>query len=495
MSLSDQDQSQLRALGIDPARAERQLALLRAGQSWPVLVRPCIPGDGILQFPEAQQQRFLAGFESAAAAGRIRRFVPASGAASRMFKPLYAAVEDAADSPLDHYLDSLDRFAFFPELCHALQEAGFEVGELLRGRRVEPLIRYLLEPCGLDYAARPKGMLSFHATGDGPRTPFEEHLAEAAQLLAGLASGVVHFTVSPTHQALFEARFADVQTTLERQYGCPLEVSFSVQKPSTDTLSLDQAGEPLRDAAGELVLRPGGHGALIENLNDLQGDVVQIRNIDNVVPDTRKDANLTCSKLLIGYLLDLQREQHQLLKALHEPDPDPVTCELALAFLTDRLQLDISVTFDARVLIAWLDRPIRVCGMVPNSGEPGGGPFWVRNAEGRVTRQIVEGAQIDSADTTQAAILSRSTHFNPVDIACGVRDWQGRPYDLRQFVDDNAVIVTRKSQDGEEIDVLELPGLWNGAMAGWHTLFVEIPEAAFNPVKTVFDLLRPAHQP
>ncbi len=304
----------------------------------------------------------------------------------------------------------------------------------------------------------------------------------------------LHFTVSPEHLELFKAQFAAWQETLAAAYGCHFRVSYSEQKPSTDTLALDDSGQPLRDANGQLVLRHGGHGALIENLNDLAADILLVRNIDNVVPDARKQANLTWTRLLTGYLIEIQEELHTLLKALKGQPDDPMVRELVISFLADRLQTEVSLISDTKALIKALDRPIRVCGMVPNSGEPGGGPFWVRDRQGRLTKQIVEGAQIDKSNPGQAAILSNATHFNPVDMVCGVRDWQGKPYDLTRFVDDDAVIITTKHQGDRDLRVLELPGLWNGGMAGWHTLFVEIPPEAFNPVKTVFDLLRPAHQ-
>jgi hypothetical protein len=296
------------------------------------------------------------------------------------------------------------------------------------------------------------------------------------------------------HLELFKAQFAAWHKTLEETYGCSFDVSYSTQKPSTDTLAMESDGQPLRDDKGELVLRPGGHGALIENLNDLDGDIILIRNIDNVVPDSRKESNLLWTQLLTGYLVEVQKEQHALLKAINEQPDDPMVKELAICFLADRLQADITRCHDSKGLIELLDRPLRVCGMVPNSGEPGGGPFWVRDANGSLSRQIVEGAQIDTEDAGQVDILAGSTHFNPVDMACAVRDWQGNPYDLNRFVDEDAVIITSKMQNGREVRVLERPGLWNGGMAGWHTLFVEIPPEVFNPVKTVFDLLRPAHQ-
>lgn len=508
MNFSAEDLQQLEELGIEPSKAERQLALLRIGQTSIRLERCCTVDDGIAQIPPESHAYLNKVFAAAAATGRLQRFVPASGAASRMFSPLHAersvfdacrAVEPQANASqaehdLRRFLDEIESFAFHPDLEKAMAEDGQDLQQALADRDLPLIVRYLLEPCGLGYSQLPKGLLAFHAAADGARTPFIEHLAEAA-LLNGL-QGVVrlHFTVSEEHLELFKAQFAAWQETLEAAYGCRFEISYSTQKASTDTLALDAAGLPLRDGQGRLVLRPGGHGALIENLNDRAGDIVLIRNIDNVVPDVHKAANLTWTKLLTGYLLTLQEEQHALVKALQESPDDPMTKELAICFLGDRLQADVSIHDDGRTLLDKLDRPIRVCGMVPNSGEPGGGPFWVRGEEGQPSRQIIEGAQIDKHDPGQAAILASSTHFNPVDMVCGVSDWRGRPYDLTRFVDEEAVIITSKQQSGQELKVLELPGLWNGAMAGWHTLFVEIPPEVFNPVKTVFDLLRPAHQ-
>ena len=491
MDFPAQDQLQLKQVGIDPARAARQLKRLRGGQATLRLERPCTPDDGIVRLPPEAFTALDKSFAGAAASGRLQRFVPASGAASRMFSPLHA---DPQETGPQHFLQELGRFAFFPDLKNAMAEAGHDLNQAVVSRDLPLITRYLLEPCGLGYAHLPKGLLAFHTAADGARTPFIEHLAEAA-LLNRLDSEVkLHFTVSADHLPLFKAQLSAWRKTLEATYGGPFNVTYSTQKASTDTLALDDAGQPLRDAAGQLVLRPGGHGALLENLNDLAADIVLIRNIDNVVPDARKDANLTWTRLLTGYLLALQQEQFALLNALHSQPDDPVVHELAISFLVDRLQADVALHSNSKQLMAQLDRPIRVCGMVPNNGEPGGGPFWVRDKHGWLTRQIVEGAQIDRADPGQADILARSTHFNPVDMVCAVRNWQGRPYDLGRFVDEDAVIVTTKQQDGREIRVLELPGLWNGGMAGWHTLFVEIPAETFNPVKTLFDLLRPAHQ-
>ena len=507
MQFTKEDISQLEKHGISPERAKRQIEMLQAGQAWTRLERACVPGDGIFQ-PTGASDPLKRRFEAAVAGERLLRFVPASGAASRMFKALYAEPEvfaacrneqvaaDASESEkqLRKFFDNLTQFAFYPDLAEAMADDGHKISDAIANRDLEKIVRYLLEPCGLNYAELPKGLLAFHRVSDGVRTPFIEHQAEAAMLCGSEGSMSLHFTVSASHQPLFEAQRTAWAPTLRETYGAELDVGYSVQKPATDTLSLTADGEPLRDEQGRLVLRPGGHGALVENLNDLQGDLLMIRNIDNVVPDKLKGGNLANTCLLTGLLLELQEEQHGLLRSLDAEGDTPEIRDLCMSFLCDRLKLEIPMDADRTSLLNLLDRPLRVCGMVPNSGEPGGGPFWVRDSQGRLSRQIVEGAQINQEDPEQMAILQQSTHFNPVDMVCAVRDWRGRPYDLTRFVDNDAVIVTQKSQEGQTIRTLELPGLWNGGMAYWHTLFVEIPEETFNPVKTVFDLLRPAHQ-
>ncbi len=509
MNFSANDLKQLKTLGIEPSKAVHQLTRLRTGQVDVKLERPCVLGDGIISLQADTHDYLNKSFAAAVATGRLIRFIPASGAASRMFSQLHADTatleacrsaqpdSQASSTELDlrRFFDELASFAFYPDLKSTMAEDGHDLLQAIAERDLGLIIRYLMETCGLGYSRLPKGLLAFHAAVDGARTPFIEHLAETAFLngLDGVAT--LHFTVSEEHLPLFKAQLAAWRNSFKETYGCRFEVTYSTQKLSTDTLALDATGQPLRDAEGQLILRPGGHGALLENLNDLAGDIILVRNIDNVVPDARKQDNLFWTRLLTGYLVAVQEEQHALLKALHDQPDDPLIRELVIGFLADRLQAEVSLTDDSKALIDQLDRPLRVCGMVPNSGEPGGGPFWVRDAQGRVTKQIVEGAQIDKDNSGQAEILANATHFNPVDMICGVSDWRGRPYDLTRFIDEDAVIIASKMQDGKDIRVLELPGLWNGGMAGWHTLFVEIPQEAFNPVKTVFDLLRPAHQP
>lgn len=439
--LTPADLEELGRAGIARAEAERQLAILRRPPRYRVLDRPCTLGDGVAPLKESE---YSLSFDAA----RASAFVPASGAATRMFKDLLAygqpsrldpaglAADLAAGKPearaARSFLDGIDRFGFAAELARVLGEDPRDVvarGELAR------VVDALLGDGGLGYAQLPKGLLVFHRGG---RTPFEEHLRE---------SGRVHFTVSPEHLDRFRALLGTL--------GLPAEATFSTQKPSTDTLATDGEGRIFRQTDSSLLLRPAGHGALLENLADLaemDGDLVVVRNIDNVAAEGKKEPTLAITRALLAMAAALQDE------------------------LDD-------------------DRPLRVCGVVPNTGEPGGGPFWVKQADGSITRQIVESAEVELSDPQQKKIFAGATHFNPVFMVLSLRDRAGRPHDLGRFADPDAVIVTRKSSGGRELVALERPGLWNGAMARWNTVFVEVPGSVFNPVKTVNDLLRPEHQP
>ncbi len=488
------DLAQLADHGFSGAEAARQLAQLRGGQQWTRLVRPCTLGDGIRQAPAEQQPALLEHFARAAREGRVTRFIPASGAATRMFQPLQTPVDN--DPELQRFLAELDRFPFCSELSAVLTRAGKDPEAVRRGGDLPALLAALLESHGLDYARLPKALLAFHRSGAEVRTAFAEHLAETAQLVGAGNPARLHFTVSEEHRALFERHLQEWQNALESCYDSPLTVSFSVQQPNTDTLALGPDHDPLRDTDGRLLLRPGGHGALLVNLATLDADLVLIRNIDNVVPDARKADNLLWDRLLGGLLLKLVAARRVLLQQLRLTPDDALVRSSVMNFLRDELGEELALTEpESPVLMDLLDRPLRVCGMVRNSGEPGGGPFWVGGSDGRLSRQIVEAAQVDRNDPAQAGILAAATHFNPVDMACALRDDDGRSYPLEQFVDQSAGIVTGKVQNGQPIRILERPGLWNGAMAGWHTVFVELPASTFNPVKTVFDLLRPANQP
>jgi hypothetical protein len=493
MSFSPADLGQLADHGLAAAEAERQLAQLRRGQRWIRLVRPCTLGDGIARLGHDREDPLAERFVTAAAARRVVRFVPASGAATRMFQPLQG---DSGDGELSRFVAELDRFPFTAELAAVLTTTGHDLAGVRRAGDLSRLLAALLEPHGLDYARLPKGLLAFHRDGDQVRTAFIEHLAEAAQLVGPGNLARLHFTVSPEHRPLFEKHFAVWQRELERRYQVSFEIGFSVQDPATDTLALGPDQAPLRDADGRLVLRPGGHGALLANLAALDADVVLLRNIDNVVPDRRKADNLCWDRLIGGLLLELADAQRALLELLRRTPEDDAVRRWGAAFLRNELGVDLPpAAAESALLVSLLDRPLRVCGMVANQGEPGGGPFWVRGHGGELSRQIVETAQIDRTEPEQAGILAAATHFNPVIMACSLRDDNGQPYDLTRFVDQEAAIVTSKVQNGQPIRILERPGLWNGGMAGWHTLFIELPASTFNPVKTVFDLLRPAHQP
>ena len=489
--LTPADLARLEDHGISPGEGERQLAQLRGGQAWTSLARACTAGDGIRRLTESQYPPLLQRFTEAAKADRVARFVPASGAATRMFQPLLG------DNPgdLQRFQTELEKFPFYEQLAMVLARAGDNLESVRRNGDLPHLLAALLEPHGLDYARLPKGLLAFHRHGIEVRTAAIEHLAETAQLVGAGHHARLHLTVSPEHRPLFERHFEEWLAPLERRYAAPLTVSFSVQHPATDTLALGSDGAPLRDADGRLVLRPGGHGALLANLSAINAEFVLIRNIDNVVPDPRKGGNLLWGRLLTGLLQELQEQQQRLLEALQAHPDDPATCQAASAFLREEFGEEWPNNTPAARLIDRLDRPLRVCGMVKNSGEPGGGPFWVRGQDGHISRQIVEAAQVERSDPAQAAILGAATHFNPVDMACALRDRHGRPYLLESFVDQATALVSTKIQNGQPIRILERPGLWNGGMAGWHTVFVELPETTFNPVKTVFDLLRPAHQP
>lgn len=537
--LTDADLAQLREHGVPPEEAERQLALLAAPPPPPELVAPCTAGDGVVRLGEAgfdaRTTELADRFDAARLAGRVTKLVPASGAASRMFRTLLpwvafagnpvaaskemsrrAVAGDPAAGDGVRFLSELPSFPFYGELREALAREGQDLeGLRLRGD-VGAVLHALLSDERLGYAGRPKALIPFHRYGDEVRTPFEEHLVEAASYAAdGDGVARLHFTVPPHARGAIEALLDQVRERYRERYGVRLEVTFSIQEPSTDTLALDleegleeglqeaRQGQPFRLADGSLLLRPGGHGALIGNLSEVArrgGDLVQIKNIDNVQPDRVKGEVVRWKKLLGGWLLALQARVFQHLERLEAGCAEEVLDE-AERFLAEELSVrvpaawrELSAAERATRLRDRLDRPLRVAGMVVNRGEPGGGPFWVRSGDGTVSAQIVERAEIDEGSAEQVGVFESSTHFNPVDLACAVRNRAGEPYDLGRFVDEQAVFIAEKSHEGRPLLALERPGLWNGAMAGWNTAFVEVPEVTFSPVKTVFDLLRKEHR-
>lgn len=516
--LRDDDLQQIRARGVDEEDVRRQLAILRDPPPYTRLLRACTAGDGIRLLDEAAVTAALAAHQDAAAAGRFTCFVPASGAATRMFRALLAVLEreprldatrlaelagtgDKDAREVQEVWSSLERFAFVPALRDTLATRGTRLDDAVRAGDVATVLGALLHEPGLDYAALPKGLLAFHRAADGPRTACEEHLVDAASY-ARAADGAVrlHLTVSPQHLAGFHALLARVQPAHERRLGARFDVTFSHQEPATDTVAVDLDGNPFREADGRLLFRPGGHGALLDNLARCGADLVYVKNIDNVVPDHLKAPVVHWKKVLGGLLATLQAKIFAALRRLDDAS-DPAATDDALVLLRDELGVvpPEGAAGDAAARRAFarakLDRPLRVCGMVPCEGDPGGGPFWVRARNGEASPQIVETAQIDAADPAQQAMLAGSTHFNPVDLACGLRDHRGRPFDLAKHVDPEAVFISEKSSGGRKLRALERPGLWNGSMADWSTVFVAVPTATFNPVKTINDLLKPQHQP
>ncbi len=498
--LNDRDLEQLTTRGITATEIERQLDRLRSGFDSIDLARACTVGDGIERIDTEGHAHYIDAHEQAMRDDRVGKFVPASGAASRMFAALdrvLNTVESIADRDLDgweagedparrdvaRFLRQIHRFAFSSQLP-APDKAN-----------LRPVLEHLLTESGLNFRVLPKGLIPFHRYGSTTRTSFEEHLAEAAQYVSPpVGETELHFTVATDFADAVRAHLEGSELKRLARF----RLDFSTQLASTDTMAAHADGRPLRDAQGDLMMRPGGHGALLTNLAVMGGDIVFIKNIDNVVPDHLRDETIHYKKLLGGVLADRQRQSFQWLQRLKSNQAD---LKEALVFLRESLHVEPPDGIEnddsglRTYLIDRFDRPLRVCGMVRNEGEPGGGPFWVRTSSGETTLQIVEGAQIDSNSTSQKSIFAQSTHFNPVDLVCGLRNAQGRAYDLQDFVDEDMGILTEKSKDGQTVRALEHPGLWNGSMARWNTVFVEVPIATFTPVKTVLDLLRPSHQP
>jgi len=517
---TDGDLSQILEHGLTHEEVSRQLELFQSTSPYLKLVRPCITGDGIQVMPPEQMKTLIRTYELKVQERQCLKFVPASGAASRMFKTLLRAlagereikkglVEKKArtgqkDSrELLEFMVGIEHFAFFEDLDFGMLKQGHQIKSLIKAGTFREIIHSLLTGSGLNYTALPKGLVKFHTYEDGNRTAFEEHLVEAVSWVTDPERLCrLHFTVSPEHMEKFESLLDKVRLVFEKKYQVTFQVSFSFQKSSTDTIAVDLEGNPFREKNGRLLFRPGGHGALIENVNDLKGDIVFIKNIDNVVPDRLKADTVRWKKILGGYLISLQDQIFSYLNKLSSESVDSRYLDEVMAFMKDALSMELHDFFGPDSLeekknfcMEKLNRPIRICGMVRNEGEPGGGPFWVQEPSGEIFLQIVESAQVDPNAREQQSILASATHFNPVDLVCGVCDWQGRPFALQRYVDEKAIFLSRKSKDGKDLKALEHPGLWNGAMAGWITLFVEVPISTFNPVKTVNDLLHPEHQP
>ncbi|MDP4238033.1 MAG: DUF4301 family protein [Bacteroidota bacterium] len=505
--LTQTDEEILKKRGITTSQIEEQLKSFVNGFPFLEIRSAAEPGKGIVLVQKEEIPVLLNQWdEYLQTDASILKFVPASGAASRMFKDLFSFLEGQNDVPgndfENKFFNEIEKFAFFGDLNKVcIKNNGMSIDELIINKQYKTIVENLLLGKGLNYGSLPKGLLKFHSYPSEVRTPMQEHLVEGA-LYAASDSGKVniHFTVSKEHRVLFEKHFAESISQFEKSYKVQYHVSFSEQKPYTDTIAADENNEPFRDKNGEPVFRPGGHGALIENLNDLDGDIIFIKNIDNVVPDSLKESTITYKKVIAGLLVNLQKQSFAYLSELEKGSVSKAKLEEIAQFCERRLN-NYHPNLQAmpenelqKYLYTKLNRPIRVCGMVKNVGEPGGGPFLTVNADGTVSPQILESSQINMANPKDKAIMMNSTHFNPVDLVCGVKDYQGNKFNLIQHVDKNTGFISLKSKNGKELKALELPGLWNGAMSDWNTIFVEVPIDTFNPVKTVNDLLRPQHQ-
>ena len=506
--ITENDKALLLRKGISEEKLNEQLACFAKGFPFLKLSAAASVEKGILKPSEAEENEYLKAWSdyTANAAHRVVKFVPASGAASRMFKDMFAFADAAYDVPTSDfekkYFAELPHAAFYDALnaaCERLHGKGIEA--LVAEGQYKAVVRAMLQADGLNYGALPKGLLLFHRYAEGARTPLEEHLVEGALYARQQDGNVnVHFTVSPEHRPLFEALVAQVVPAYEEKFGVKYHVSFSEQKPSTDTVAANADNTPFRNADGSLLFRPGGHGALIENLNDIEADVVFVKNIDNVVPDRIKDDTVRYKQLLAGVLVTLQQKAFGYLRKLDSGKYSMDDLREMLQFVQKDLctkNPDTKMLEDTELAIYLrkkLNRPMRVCGMVRNVGEPGGGPFLAYNPDGTISLQILESSQIDMADPEKKAMFEKGTHFNPVDLVCAVKDYQGHAFNLPDFVDPQTGFISHKSKDGKELKALELPGLWNGAMSDWSTVFVEVPLSTFNPVKTVNDLYREQHQ-
>ena len=506
MILSDTDKKQIASRGITEQQVEKQLKQFEQGFPFLKLEAAAAIGKGIIAPNDDERKQYIDKWNEYKANGhKVVKFVPASGAASRMFKDMFAFLNASYDHPNTpfekEFFENIKKFAFREALCdkcHA--NNGKSIMQLIKDGEYKAVVANMLNPEGLNYGQLPKGLLLFHNYDDGARTSMEEHLVEAALYASSNGEAHVHFTVSHDHLELFKAKVAEKKSVYENRYGVKYDISFSEQKPSTDTIAVNPDNTPFREDDGSLLFRPGGHGALIENLNEIDADVVFIKNIDNVVPDKFKDETVTYKQLLAGILVSLQEKAFEYLRVLDTGEYNHNKLEEIIRFVQRDLccrKPDIKDMEDADLVIYLrnkLNRPMRVCGVVKNVGEPGGGPFLVYNNDGTISLQILESSQIDKNNEEYMKMFTQGTHFNPVDLVCALKDYKGNDFNLPDFVDPSTGFISNKSKGGKELKALELPGLWNGAMSNWNTVFVEVPLSTFNPVKTVNDLLREQHQ-
>ena len=504
--LSTEDLKQISGKGITEEQVKNQLEDFKKGFPFLKIDAAASVGNGVVAPADDMRKQYIEAWNNYKAEGRkIVKFVPASGAASRMFKDMFGFLNADYNEPTTDFekkfFAQIKNFAFYDELdntCKANNGKGIDA--LVAEGNYKAVVANMLEGKGMNYGQLPKGLLLFHKYDEGVRTPMEEHLVEGALYAASNGEANVHFTVSHEHMQLFEKKVEDKKQMYVDKFGIKYNISFSEQKPSTDTIAANPDNTPFRNEDGSLLFRPGGHGALIQNLNDIDADVIFVKNIDNVVPDRLKDDTVTYKQLIAGILVTLQKKIFNYREVLDKGACTRECLDEMARFLENELCCrksgiaDLSDEELAAYLRSKFNRPIRVCGVVKNVGEPGGGPFLTYNQDGTVSLQILESSQIDKSNTEYMRMFTEGTHFNPVDLVCAVKDYKGNDFNLPDFVDKSTGFISSKSKNGKELKALELPGLWNGAMSDWNTVFVEVPLATFNPVKTVNDLLREQHQ-
>ncbi len=512
MTLTEKDIAQIAGKGIRPDTVFRQLEAFKKGIPYTIIVAPATTENGMLKLSEEEQQKYVLRYESAKDRLNVLKFVPASGAASRMFAALFQFLKNAAaekenfispenKSKIRDFFTSLEKLPFYNEVSQRLLKKHPYINQLDDSAQKQLFVQEMLSGEGCNYGKYPKALLPFHRYKSHTATAFEEHLFEAALYGESRKTARLHFTVMERHLHHFDAEFNAIRDIVAQKTATHFSISFSHQKQHTDTIAVDLNNDPYRKKDGSLLFRPSGHGALLENLNKQQADIIFIKNVDNVVVHTYEKEVAFYKKMLAGKLIALQEKAFEYTRLLETSVPAAIEITTIKQFLSSELCVDIASDFDHRseeeqltYLKQKLHRPIRVCGMVKNEGQPGGGPFWVQDDDGRVSLQIVEVAQIDTSDPAQQQLLATATHFNPVDMVCGVKNYTGEKYDLTKFSAPEQGFISQKSEAGTPVKTLELPGLWNGAMAHWHTVFVEVPLTTFNPVKTVNDLLKATHQ-
>jgi len=503
LHFTPQDLSFMAQRGSNSEHVEKQFGFFKTGFDFANINRNVSIDDGIVKFSEDEVKHWGQIYENfmdtnrkfSTRAIQIVKFVPASGAASRMFKDLYEVIQTEKLTVNDKaklYLEKIKNFAFFKDLKEVIEKNDHSFDEVIKNVNSKIPFAFLLEEKGLNYGNLPKGLLKFHKYADEERTAMEEHLVESAKY-AQSGDGVcrLHFTVSQEHLDKFNELVFKVKEKYENRFGITYQISYSVQSPATDTLAAELDNTPFRDKNGNLLFRPGGHGALISNLNSIHADLVFVKNIDNVTTEDKLEPTVVYKKALAGYLLYLQEKSFEYQKLLPSVSTDGDEFKEIISFAKNELMIQFETENPTREeILKKLNRPMRICGMVKNEGEPGGGPFWITRRNGETSLQIVESSQIDKNNPTQMEFMKSASHFNPVDMVCCFKDANGNYFNLNEYVDPYTGFISEKSYEGRTLKAMELPGLWNGAMANWITIFAEVPLSTFNPVKTVFDLLK-----